>query len=81
MKIICLFSIDNDYDQPQNNLVCFWSSKPDVETLFKAIFNKSLLEANDTEIVSIVNVWQNKAAEFQDHTEYRLQEVYSGEML
>lgn len=28
MKIWCLFSIENNYDQPMNNLEAFWSHKP-----------------------------------------------------
>ena len=37
MKIWCLFHIDNNYDQPDYNLVCFWQDKPTVEMICKAM--------------------------------------------
>jgi len=80
-KITCLFSIDNNYDQPENNLVCWWSDRPDIETLFQAIFKKPMSEANDKEIVPVVNVWQNKQSEFEDNTDYRLQSIVEGELI
>lgn len=33
MKIWCLFAVDNDYNQPENNLVAWWSDKPRPEIL------------------------------------------------
>ena len=36
-KIWCLFSIENDYDQPFNNLVTWWSEKPTVDKIANAI--------------------------------------------
>ncbi len=80
-SIVCLFSIENNYDQPSNNLVCWWNSKPDIETLFKAIFNKPVSEANDDQIVPVVNVWQNKQATFPDNSDWRLETVDEGEVI
>lgn len=33
MKIWCLFSIANDYDQPYSNLEAWWVKKPDFAEL------------------------------------------------
>jgi len=42
MKIWCLFSIANEYDQPDNNLEAWFLSKPDFKSLNKVLgFNKS----------------------------------------
>ncbi len=35
--IWCLFSIENNYDQPDNNLVTWWSTLPDVAELQLAL--------------------------------------------
>ena len=29
----CLFGIENDYDQPEHNLVCLWGEKPSIDIL------------------------------------------------
>jgi hypothetical protein len=36
-KIWCLFSIANAYDQPDNNLIAWWSEKPDINNLGNAL--------------------------------------------
>jgi hypothetical protein len=37
MKIWCLFSVDNNYDQPYNNLVYWNCNKPTLEKLCEII--------------------------------------------
>lgn len=37
MKIWCLFSILNEYDQPDNNLVAWWATKPTFDVLAQAL--------------------------------------------
>lgn len=37
MKVWLLFSIVNDYDQPENNLEAWWKDKPSFDTLAKAV--------------------------------------------
>lgn len=32
-SIWCLFSIENNYDQPDNNLVMWWATKPSLDTV------------------------------------------------
>lgn len=46
MKIWCLFSIDNEYNQPKHNLESWWNEKPDISKLRKVIQfdNESLNE-------------------------------------
>jgi hypothetical protein len=55
MKIWCLFSVDNNYDQPENNLVCWWQEKPSLETLFIILGIK--MGENDEHTVQVVQVW------------------------
>ena len=38
-KIWCLFSIYNEYNQPDNNLEAWWSTKPDFHDIRKIINN------------------------------------------
>jgi hypothetical protein len=80
MKIWCLFSIDNNYDQPDNNLVCFWTEKPTLDILGQAL-NIGLLSAIDEEIISLVDIWRGNRARLHFDTEYRIQEVEEGERL
>ena len=35
-KIYCLFSVTNEYNQPQNNLVGWWADKPTQEQVSEA---------------------------------------------
>jgi hypothetical protein len=35
-KIWCLFSVENHYDQPANNLVAAWADNPSIDALFTA---------------------------------------------
>jgi hypothetical protein len=78
-KIWCLFSIDCNYDQPDNNLVCWWQEKPSLETLFKALgFNIS--DTQDDVVVNIVKVWSS-GEDVQltlGGTSFRLEEVQEG---
>lgn len=76
-EIWCLFSIDNNYDQPENNLVCFWHEKPSIETLCKTL---GLNMTNDEEIVQAVGIFTGKNI-FIRRVEYRLQSVKPGIML
>lgn len=80
--IWCLFSIDNNYDQPDNNLVCFWFEKPSFDTLSKALGWKPFTELSDSNILYVVNLWKGAAAQdTPGGTTYRLQQVREGEVL
>lgn len=73
MKIWCLFSVENNYDQPDNNLVRWWSQKPTIETLAKFLACPMDKASND-DIVAVVDVWKGEGARIRD-VNYRLQEV------
>lgn len=79
-KIWCLFSIKNDYDQPANNLVCWWSKKPSVEQFCAALGVK--LGEDDETTVNAVKIWAGQALQLQHAgTEYRLEEVKEADCL
>ncbi len=74
-KIWCLFSVANDYDQPDNNLVRWWAEKPTIETLAKFLATP-LASAQDDQIVAVVTIWGGKPARISaNDTMYRLEEV------
>jgi len=74
MEIWCLFSVANDYDQPANNLCCWWQEKPDIHTLSKAMGVEMDTDAN---IIAVVRVSQGQIARIIN-TDYRLMEVMEG---
>ena len=79
-SIWCLFSVESNYDQPENNLVRWWAAKPSIEVLAK-FMAKPLDKANDDDVVKIVNLWQGQAVKIDYETWFRLQEVKEGEGL
>lgn len=79
--IWCLFSVENGYDQPDNNLVLWWSTRPSLEILV-AFFAKLMDEAFDEDIVKVVAIWQgHRTALYPGGTGYRLEEVNEGSWL
>jgi hypothetical protein len=74
MNIWCLFSADNNYDQPANNLVCWWREKPDIQTLANLMGVKL---DTDAHIIAVVRVHQGEKARLID-TDYRLEQVAEG---
>ena len=74
MKIWCLFSIENNYDQPSNNLVAWWTNKPSIQCIAKALdiaFDPTNGSAICGKILKGEEVrWQN--------TDYRLEEINEG---
>ena len=78
-SIWCLFSVENNYDQPDNNLERWWQTKPSIETLAK-ILGYPLDKAKDEDVVKVVSVWQGVQVQLRaSGTAYRLQEVKEGE--
>lgn len=71
--IYCLFSIDNLYDQPSNNLVMWWSKKPSIEFVAKAL-KVDMAKAPDETIAAVVSVWLGKPTRINE-TEYFMAEV------
>ena len=74
MKIWCLFGVDNDYNQPPDNLVAWWRSKPIFEVLLGAMGGSI---DNEAAIIAAANVLQGQEQRFQD-TDYRLEQVAEG---
>ena len=68
--MIALFSIENQYDQPDNNLVALFKEKPSIELLAKAL-GKSFPCDKGSDTSAIVNIWNNKSKH-----EYRLGDFY-----
>ena len=67
-KIWVLLSIDNLYDQPENNLVAWWRTKPDAKQL------QNILHYDKEYIVPILNGISVRLSE----TDYRLEELSEG---
>jgi len=79
MKIWCLFSIANNYDQPRNNLVRWWSAKPTIEELAR-VMGSPLGKADDEEVVRVLSLWKGQEVRFPfDDSDYRIQEVAEGD--
>jgi hypothetical protein len=72
MKTIwCLFSIDNNYNQPTNNLCIWWAEKPSLEILLQ-YFNVDI--KNSEIVVSVVKIWSGQGDRLCN-TDYRLNEI------
>ena len=78
MKIWALFSISNDYDQPNNNLEYWWTEKPTIEQVGTAM-EKPINNVNDETIVKIVGVWQGQEIDFCGMS-YRIEELCPGKV-
>lgn len=78
-EIYCLFSVDNEYYQPNNNLVMWWSSndlteiRNDITAYFMKItgLHKYHSEVPDTIDDAVVAILQG-AEQRIDNTDYRL---------
>lgn len=62
-KIWCLFSVDNEYNQPPNNLVAWWPTKPNFEGLLKAMGGTLMC---DKAIIATANVMQGQETRYQE---------------
>lgn len=73
MKIWCVFSIANNYDQPDNNLVGWFQQKPTIHRL--AEFMKiNFATADQEQILFITGLWQGHSVKYNDTT-FNLEEV------
>lgn len=82
-SIICLFQVANNYDQPDNDLVCWWKTKPSIETLAK-VLGVSFTNPNNEAIVALVNIFNTLEIGNSvrlGETDYRLEEVKEGKVL
>lgn len=79
MKIWCLFSIANEYDQPQHNLEAWWTVKPDFDALYIVLgldredwdFKKNVKKLGSIVDGDEVRIWE---------TDYRLREIEEGKV-
>lgn len=72
--IWCLFSIANEHDQPDNNLVAWWAEKPTIDALAR-FMACPLEEAISEDILRVAELWKGAAVKGFPHdkeTQYRL---------
>lgn len=79
MKLIALFSVRNEYDQPPNNLVCVWDKRPTIETLSEAL-EMEFPNTDDETTLSIAKLWSYIEVTIGDCS-YRIQEIETGKVL
>lgn len=79
-KIICLFCVANNYDQPQNNLVAFWIDKPSIEAVASAL-GYAFPASDDATTLAVVKLWGGETVTLPNGDDVRLQEVIDGEIL
>jgi len=74
MKIWVLFSIANDYDQPENNLVAWWTDKPTFDVLAKTLDITVDKQKGNPDIGRILQGQERRIG----NTNYRLREIEEG---
>lgn len=71
--IWALFSVENNYDQPDDNLVAWWAEKPSFDTLAKALGWGAFPCVTDEATLYVVNLWQGADSQVRPgDTRYRL---------
>jgi hypothetical protein len=82
VKIWALFSVDNNYDQPANNLVAWWVTKPSLDVLAVTITGKRMEFLDDASIIGIVRIFggEDKTISTTDGTSYRLEAIAEGKI-
>ena len=80
MKVYAIFSIANNYDQPENNLEILFQNKPNFENLKTFFFDQlsidelSIDELRNSDIMFLVDLMRGKSVRL-DGTEYRIEEL------
>lgn len=77
--IWCLFGVENNYDQPDNNLLVWWSEKPSIEKILHH-FNLHWDSVSDENIVKMVELYRGEHVRIDDTT-YRIQIVEEGKVI
>ena len=77
VNIWCMFSVENNYDQPPNNLVVCWVDKPCFEAIMSAIGGNM---SRDEDIIAAAEVMKGGEARVNE-TDYRLEQVRFGVMV
>ena len=73
-KIWLLFSVKNDYDQPDNNLFAWWGEKPSLEVLSDILTERPLAQNDDETIINIVKLHGGLDIRMHHDTTFRLEE-------
>ena len=71
--MIALYSIENDYNQPSNNLVALFKNKPSLEKL--GSYFGGFPSSDDSRTLDIVKLWSMDHEVRIGNTDYRLEEV------
>ena len=75
MKVYAIFSIANNYKQPENNLEILFQNKPNFENLKTFFFDYlSIDELRNSDIMFLVDLMRGKSVRLV-YTEYRIEEV------
>lgn len=81
MKIWALTSVDNDYNQPPNNLVAWWSTKPTLEQVCQAVLSQNFPPSTDEQVIQVVKIWNGEPVRVGSEmsgTDYTLKELKEG---
>lgn len=75
MKVWALFSIENQYYQPDNNLEKLFMQKPTFEVLMKQIIGTTNLnDMHEMDIIALVEILKGNEGRI-DGYDYRIEEV------
>ncbi len=75
LSIFCLFSIANDYDQPPNNLECFWTTKPTIEQVARGL-EIDFPCYSDVDTLAVITIWKGEKARISN-VDYRIESIQS----
>ncbi len=86
--IWCLFSIENNYDQPKNNLVCAWIEKPAIKEFANTFGIPDLqkmtiydaVEKFGEQLQKITKIYNGEKVRISN-TDYRFEEIKAGQIL
>jgi hypothetical protein len=76
MKIWVLLSVDNNYDQPDNNLVAWWECKPSILELGNAMEIKVDFRKGNA---ILGKIYKGEEVRFEE-TDFRLRNILEGEL-
>lgn len=75
MELWALFSEENEYNQPRNNLKKLYKNKPSFEVLIHQFYGETpLSDLEEEDIINVVRVLQGDEMRFSN-TDYRLETV------
>jgi len=68
-----LFSVNNEYDQPDRAFICWWKTKPSIEAVAKAL-GIDFSQSDDDGKANVVSVWLGETRRIND-TDYWIEVV------